>query len=295
MDPAIRRYIDENADRYTEEAMRRALNEAGYDPAEVDAALREWSAQRAARSAVPAQRTFTRWSLLLHLAALVVVVGLLAVLYGDRIGSMVPIAGVVLAIVLVLGLAVSSIVGRALLPRAGLTAALAAPVLSVLLIGGSCLALVTTTAGPAPLPATVHLTLTAPIQFESSGSAACFQQPDGISLFAEELGRLPDGRAVHLGLNIFPARALEDGPGASTADPSELVADLSIGFGEPTQDAPPEDYASGGRVELELDASADGRAGTVRFEGLERVDLQEQPARPPSGGTLSGTISWTCG
>jgi hypothetical protein len=50
MDPKIRDYIQANTGRYTPEAMRAKLIEAGHDPAAIDAALADIAAERAARS-----------------------------------------------------------------------------------------------------------------------------------------------------------------------------------------------------------------------------------------------------
>ena len=63
MDPEIKRYLDAHGTTYTPEALRRGLLEAGYDPAEVDAALLTWHAPAAnPATTVSDGRRFWPWA-----------------------------------------------------------------------------------------------------------------------------------------------------------------------------------------------------------------------------------------
>ena len=75
MRPEIEAYLRSNGARYTTKALRAQLIHAGYDPAEVDAALRETEAARAPQFAeTRASRSRFWWSVIgLHLAVLVLV------------------------------------------------------------------------------------------------------------------------------------------------------------------------------------------------------------------------------
>jgi hypothetical protein len=46
-------------------------------------------------------------------------------------------------------------------------------------------------------------------------------------------------------------------------------------------------------TQVEVDAAPDALSGTVRFEGLQAVEL-EAPQPGAGEDSLSGTISWTC-
>ena len=143
MKPEIEAYLREHGAKYTTEALRRQLIAAGHDAAEVEAALRETEAARAPQlsETLSTRRRFWRWVIGLHIAA-----GAIAtvwLLLGRTSPSYVGIALIILGLVLVIGLTISGLIGRALIGR-GLAAALVIPVISALLIGGTCMAM----AGP---------------------------------------------------------------------------------------------------------------------------------------------------
>jgi hypothetical protein len=143
MKPEIEDYLRENGTRYTSEALRQQLIAAGHDPTEVDAALRETEASRAPQlaEARSGRRRFWLWAIGLHIAALVVAT--VWFLLGSTSGAYIAIALVVLALVLLIGLTISGLIGRALIGR-GMAVALVLPLISALLIGGTCMAM----AGP---------------------------------------------------------------------------------------------------------------------------------------------------
>jgi hypothetical protein len=143
MRPEIETYLRENGARYTSDALRQQLIGAGHDAAEVDAALHEWEAARAGQPTETRTvgRRFWRWAIGLHFIA-----GVLAavwLLLGNTSGAYIPIALIFLGLVLVVGLTISGSIGRALIGR-GMAVALVVPVISALLIGGTCMAM----AGP---------------------------------------------------------------------------------------------------------------------------------------------------
>ena len=174
MNPAIKRYLDEHGATYTPEALRKGLLDAGYDPAEVDAALAEWTAAGGAGGrGAQARLTFGRWALWLHAAALVAVFVLLIALKGPAAIGTALLGCAVLAVALVIGWAISSMIGRALLPATGSLVALIVPALSALLLGGTCFALLSSAIGIPPRQGTVNLEIEAARAFQGSGSANC--------------------------------------------------------------------------------------------------------------------------
>lgn len=146
MKPEIDAYLREHGSRYTSEALRQQLIAAGHNAAEVDAALREAGATRAAHVSETGslRGRFWLWAIGLHVAALAVAT--VWILIGATSQVYVGIAIVVLGIALLVGLGISGFVGRALLGR-GLGVAVVAPLISALLLGGTCMAM----AGPVTL------------------------------------------------------------------------------------------------------------------------------------------------
>ncbi|MGH2429699.1 MAG: hypothetical protein ACRDGV_12630 [Candidatus Limnocylindria bacterium] len=139
MRPEIEAYLREHGSKYTTEALRKQLIAAGHDPAEIDAALREMEARGPQLAEARAIRSrFWRWAIGLHVAALAVATVWL--LLGATSADYVWIVVVVLGVVLLIGLGLSGLIGRALLGR-GMAVALVAPLISALLLGGTCMAM----------------------------------------------------------------------------------------------------------------------------------------------------------
>jgi hypothetical protein len=137
MRPEIEAYLRQHGARYTSEALRRRLIDAGHDAAEVDAALRE---SESTRSALLSDRqAFDRWALWLHIGAFVALILMVVLLNGIQGLGAATIAAIVLSIFLALGWKFSSLIGNALLSRAGLLVALIFPGISALGLGGTCL------------------------------------------------------------------------------------------------------------------------------------------------------------
>jgi len=285
VNPEIRRYLDEHAATYTPEALRRGLIEAGHDPAEVDAALKEWSSI-STNSAAPTTdgRRFWRWALGLHLAVLAAI-GVASLVIGSFATGGWGLL-VILALVLLIGLGISGMIGRGVLPSSGLAPALLVPAISALLIGGSCLAVGGTYLLRAPPRIGVmELQIEPPLSFEASGTAHCdaFAGNSGFLVWAENLGRL-DGSLVSVSLDASTR-------GAATG---AAATSLSITLYPQIETEPPVSYSPIFSTRLELDASADGRSGTLRFEALEPALMDRPPGEVPGLESISGTVTWTC-
>jgi hypothetical protein len=138
MKPEIERYLRENGDRYTTEALRRQLLDAGHSPVDVDNALREWEASRVTgRSPDAERRRYTLWAVGLHVVALALIAVWLIPTGAYAFGAAWTIL-IILFVVLLIGLGISYAIGRGLLPGSSLPVALIAPAVSALLIGGTC-------------------------------------------------------------------------------------------------------------------------------------------------------------
>jgi hypothetical protein len=271
----IRRYLDENGSTYTTESMRKSLLDAGYAEADVDAALVEW---RAARSGSEAdQRTFRRWAVWLHLGALVTMVLVIVYLKGtDNSGSLL-LGAAVLGVALLIGWWLSSLIGRSLLPRTGVTVALIVPLISALLLGGSCIGIMNAMIGTPPLHGTVDLEISSPEGFSASAPASCYTYGSGLvsSVVSDPLGEI-DGMMVTVSINSAP---------------DETAFSLII---EMTNSQPEgyRGYSNTADTDLQVEASSDGSSGHASFSNLKVSDGMN-----PTGETfepLSGEVSWTC-
>lgn len=287
MKPELEAYLREHGATYAPQALRARLIAAGYDPVEVDAALREWQAGTTApASAVPDRRRFWRWALALH-AAVLAVIGVLSLAidtFATNWGLL-----VVLAVVLLIGAGISGLIGRGATQGSSLAFALLVPAISALLIGGSCLALGGYYLLRAP-PRTgiMEIHIEDPLSFDGSGTANCqdFGGTGGFSVWSDGLGTL-DGSILSVSLGTSPSSI------SGAAAPSQ-GADLSITLIPKSGTERPVYYSTIFSTRLELDASPDGRSGTLGFEGLE-PGVGEQPAGvDPTGDPISGIISWSC-
>lgn len=282
MKPEIEAYLREHGATYTTEALRRSLLDAGYEPAEVDAALQEWEA--APRDAAPSatdRRRFWRWAFGLHLAVLAIIAAVSMVIGSFFTGTWGLL--VILAVVLLIGLGISGMIGRGMLRGSGLAVALIVPVISALLIGGSCLAL----GGyylfrPPPRSGVLELQIEPPLSFSGSGVAQCdnFGGTSAFLVSAEDVGML-DGRTVTVFLD-------------ASAPTGAQQTNLSIHLQPQTENEPPVSYSTIFSTRLELEASPDGRSGTLGFEGLEPGVGEEPPGETPGLEAISGTVTWTC-
>jgi hypothetical protein len=138
MRPEIEAYLQKNGAKYTTKSLRLQLHRAGYDPAEVDAALQESEAERAAQLAETRllRTRFWTWVFVLNAITLALVVFWVAI-RGNS--SFVPLVIVILGLFLLIGLGISGLIGRAFLDR-GMGVALIAPITFVVVLGGTCAA-----------------------------------------------------------------------------------------------------------------------------------------------------------
>jgi hypothetical protein len=138
MRPEIEAYLQKNGAKYTTTSLRLQLHHAGYDAAEVDAALQETEAARAPRFAETKLLRTRFWSsvFLLNVVTLALVVAWV-VIRGNGTWALAVV--VVLGIFLLIGLGISGLIGRAFLDR-GIGVALIAPIIFAVILGGICAA-----------------------------------------------------------------------------------------------------------------------------------------------------------
>ena len=282
MNPDIRRYLDEHGATYTPEALRKGLLDAGYDPAEVDAALSGWSPAEATADA-QARLTFGRWALWLHIGALLAVFLLIVALKGTTAISSALFGCAVLGVFLVIGWAISSLIGRSLLPATGAWVALIVPAISAVVLGGSCFALLSSAIGTPPSNGTTHLEITEGLTFDGSGTAACFLENGGVQINAQDLGTI-EGRNVFAYISWYPE-----------ADPDTPAPvggmQISISLSQASENEPMRAWSTSPDTEAIVDASPDGRVGTVEFQNLA-PEVEHPDAEIPE--PISGTVSWEC-
>ena len=279
MNDPIRDYISANRDKYTSEAIREQLLAAGHDLALVDAALEE-STQPAGRVVDEAtRRAFGRWALGLHAAAFVGVVGILWIIYGSRISVYLGIGAIILVVALLIGWGISSLIGRVVLSPSRLAIAIIVPALSALVIGGSCFALLSSTARPPERTGTLSIQVTGGLTFTGSGPATCSGTPGSGSMSVYTIGFLGtvDGGEVNASVSISDL-----GAGPATAN-------VSIDTYKSQTPEGGAGWSSDGREQSNVDSSTDQLSGTVTFSNLM------SPAEPGTGlPALAGSITWSC-
>jgi hypothetical protein len=287
VNPDIKRYLDEHGATYTPEALRKALLDAGNDPAEVDAALRAWETERVAHPGVAeGRRTFQRWALGLHVAGLLAVFVLLIALKGTPAIGIALLGCAVLAIAMILGWAISSMIGRALLPGAGVIVALLVPAISALALAGTCFALMYSSIGTPPRAGTVDLEILAPRAFEGSGDANCylFGGTVGVEINSQPLGTL-EGKNVTVHVSWYSDDPNNPVPATRTS--------ISVFFEPQAEGEVPESFGVIFSTGLEVDVAPDGLSGTIGFEGLASEPTGD-PGQPSTPEEISGSVSWNC-
>lgn len=139
MRPEIDAYLRSNGAKYTTKALRQQLIHAGYDAAEVDAALQETEAARAPQfKETRALRSRFWWA-----AIAINVVGLVVATIWAFQGPSAVYAGavpIVLGFFLLIGLGISGLIGRSMLGR-GMGMALLVPVIFTVVLTGACMAM----------------------------------------------------------------------------------------------------------------------------------------------------------
>jgi hypothetical protein len=288
VNPEIRRYLDEHGATYTPEALRKGLVDAGYDPAQVDAALAEWRAEPpGTRSGKRDRQTFGLWALGLHVGALVAMFALLILLRGTTAIGIAGLGAFVLGIALLLGGTLTWLIGRAILPSTGVAIALIVPAISAVVLGGSCFALLYGSIQPPPITGSARLQILPPRTFNGSGTAACWVTDGGgtVLVNAHSLGTL-DGKMVGVNLSLY-------GIGNSTGPIPAPRNDVSVFLNPKSETGKPEGFGVIFSTILNVDVAPDALTGTIRFEGLASEPL-EGPSQPTTPEYISGSVSWTC-
>lgn len=306
MDPRIADFIRENRKRYTREAIRQQLVDAGHDPADIDATWEMLHAPDPDEAGVAGEGFWGRFWL--YLIGLNVAVLLLVALATGMLVNLPAYSVVLIALAVTLGIgaliawAIVAAVGPTKLGRtSAMVIGAVIPLVFAFLIGGSCYALIGSMGPPPPPPRSgvMELHIDAPLAFDGTGAASCQIQPggQGFSIYAQEgsLGTI-DGRPVHASVdsfsNVFPPGEGGDGPAPQApGEPGQIINAYVSLFPRGESDAPREWYATP-ESGLELDATADGLSGTLTFEALQSIELEGPPGTDE--GSISGSITWTC-
>jgi hypothetical protein len=286
MRPEIEAYIRKHGARYTTETLRRMLIGVGHDPVEVDAALRETEAVRGPQ--LVESRTFGRWALVLHAGALVAMVLLVVLLNGTESFGIALIGAVVLGLFLLLSWAVSSLVGRALLPRTGMMVAIVVPLISALALSGTCVAIMDGMTPEPPRTGSVELTIDQPFSFDGSGMAFCYGETGGtgFGFSGEHLGTV-DGRSVSAFVDSYAAP-----PEGQVPAPRPDELGVSVTLSPLAETDPPASWRNSVTTQLALDLSGNG--GTVTFDELTPEPMGVPNPAPTDSEPMSGTLTWIC-
>jgi hypothetical protein len=135
----IETYLRANGSRYTTKALRAQLIHAGYEAAEVDAALQETEAARAPQLAETRALRSRFWLVVWALNIIGLVVATIWA-FQSKDASFAGAVPIVLGFFLLIGLAISGFIGRSMLAR-GMGVALIVPVVFTLILTGACMAM----------------------------------------------------------------------------------------------------------------------------------------------------------
>lgn len=268
-------YILRQRQTYTREAIRESLLRKGHPPDQVDEAFRAVESGEAPPEAQLSARgwlLYAAYTLLLY-----VLIVAAAVLLGRLPLGM---AAFVVAIFLVLaipGVALFGAMSRSLALglASGVILAGLIPLVVIVILGGTCVALLSAFQPPLTSTGTMSLRLDPPLAFDGSGPANCQFATDGsgIGVYAQRIGQL-DGDVVGASINLF-------GAGNSSVSVDVSAPDFTHGVS----------YFSAQGGQFDVDASADWSIGRVEFEDLRSGG---GPDSPPGTEAVSGTVEWEC-
>lgn len=310
MDQRIADFISANRGKYTREAIRQQLIDAGHSPEAIDAIWAILDTPDPDEAAVAGEGFWSRF--FLFLVGLNVAVFLLVALSTGMLAAAAQ-GGIALAGVFAVALGIGALITWGIVAavgpeKLGRTSAIVigglVPILFALLIGGSCYALVGSIGPPPPPPrdGAIELEIDPPTSFTGSGAAFCQIQEGGtgFSIYTPEgsIGSI-NGRPVHVSVDSFSDPGFpEGGPAPAPAAPGgESVPNLNVYiFLAPRSESdPPQEWFVSPDTQLEVDLAPDGLSGTVTFEGLEPARFDEEPGAPGSEpDTISGTVTWSC-
>lgn len=298
IDPKIADYINANRRRYTDQAIRQQLIDAGHSPADIEAT---WSALDVpdpdATIGPRFWRYFWIWVGVTYVLAFVVVMLPTGMLTGAASGLAV-IYALVLAVALVISWAVVAAVRPTRMsPALALAIGAIVPLLFLLIVAGSCYALVAgvgTPAGPAgppPVNGVMELEIDPPLEFSGSGPAFCQSHgvPGGLSVFSEQLGTI-DGQSVNASFDVSGASTDPNAPAPAPGTESYVSINLFPTSGSGTQVG----YSPGPGSQVEVDAAPDGLSGSVEFEGLVPMAFEERGPAVTDAEPISGRMTWNC-
>ncbi len=305
MDQRIADFISANRGKYTRDAIRQQLIDAGYSPEAIDATWVILDTPDPDEAGVAGEGFWGRF--FQFLIGLNVAVFLLVALTTGMLAAAAQggfaLAGV-FAVALGIGALISWGIVAAVGPeKLGRTSALViggiVPILFALLIGGSCYALAGAIPPPAPPAATgvMELRIDPPTSFEGGGPATCQPYSDevGFSIYSESLGSI-EGRVVSASFEFYGVQVGPEGaPAPAPAPGVPENVNLYI-FVQPRGEAdPPGDFFIIPGTEVELDPASDALSGSVTFSGLG-----SPPTEGPGAGSgaaedvASGTLTWSC-
>lgn len=292
MDRRIADYITANRHRYTREAIRQRLVDAGFDPTEIDAT---WAALDTPDPDATAGPGFWGrfWLYLVGAnVAVLLIVGLLTGMIfrlADGGFGLLVVLGIALVIGALIAWGVVAVTRPTQLGR-GTAIAIGAiiPLVIAFLIGGTCYALV----GALPPPrasGVMEVHIDPPVAFDGSGSASCLVSSDqrSFSIDAEALQSVDGDRTASVGF-------FGEGPAPAS------VTTLFITLYPSGAEAQPRGYTSGPGSKHELEMAPDGLSGTLIFQALPPDPAFDAPGGPaPTQGQagrepISGTVTWSC-
>ena len=283
MDPNIADYIAKNQGKYTREAIRQQLIDAGHDPAGIDATWAILDTPDPDEAGLAGEGFWSRF--FLFLVGLNVAVFLLVALTTGMLtnfagggGALAAVFAVALGIGALISWGIVAAVGPDKMGRTTATIIGAViPLVFALLIGGSCFAL-TSAMGPPPLPALpgeMELRIDEPFTLAESGEASCqpYRDTTSYDVSSRDLGQI-EGNPVFVSVFSY------------AVNPGNQELNVTIAA---EGEAAGQYWSNNADSQLEADVAADGLSGTVTFGALFPAEGESG-----DGNTLSGAISWNC-
>lgn len=305
MDQRIADFISANRGKYTRDAIRQQLIEAGYSPESIDATWAILDTPDPDEAGVAGEGFWGRFFLFLiglNVAVFVLVTlatGMLAYV-GQGNFALAGVFGVALGIGALLSWGIVAAVGP---EKLGRTSAMVigglVPILFALLIGGSCYALAGAIPPPAPPAASgaLELQIDPPMSFEGVGPAMCQPYSDGVGfmVFSESL-RI-EGRPVSVSFEFYGEPVVPEGePTPAPAGPgTSSDVNLYVSIQPRLETDPSLDFFIMPGTQVELDAASDAFSGTVTFDALGSPTTEGPDAgNVVTEDRISGTLTWNC-
>jgi hypothetical protein len=293
-DPRIADYIRQHKDRYTRQAIREQLIEAGHEPEAID---RTWAVlDMPDPDDVIGRRFWSRfWMVLIGInVAVFLLVALASGMLMNLSGysGMLVILAIVLTIFALIAWGVVGLTGPSRMRRVpALIVGVTIPLFFALLVGGTCYALIGAVGPPPPppIPGTVTIHIEPPLPVDATTRATCEVSDAGH--FYNVFTDVPvDTDAGQLTVSV-------NGQGdASSLTDTPFV---SISFNQGKGQGGFVEYQPGGGENAGIEAAAISNAtnGSLAFENflpIEAFDEQGNPIDRFDADPISGTISWSC-